>query len=388
MNKSLINIYAFLVTTLFAVAPFVMTFENTERAELLLANALPSTVRDIASLIRWLLFVIISLASVFLISNKKNEYKISLPVVLFSGFYFIQLLYALIDGYDIDRFFFLTIFSILVPPFISFVFYYRINILKKIIYLILIFLAISLVLNGHLILSGQRFLGFMNNPNAYGISALFWLLILLLANHHSLVNKKLFYILFIALILTVLLSGSRNALVGAVLILFFHYQKSLNKLIITGIIILIAILITTYFIDVSFISDRLLNISDSYEDSGRSEIWKRSYFAIKSNLWWGNGMNANQIIADTGNMHNSYIRFTLNMGLFFTLIVISFYLLIIYTCLRNNKKIPTLLSVFLVIYGLMNVGEDYFVGLGSSAYIYMLFVFGLINFYSSKHASS
>jgi len=32
----------------------------------------------------------------------------------------------------------------------------------------------------------------------------------------------------------------------------------------------------------------------------------------------------------------------------------------------------------------MNLGEDFFVGLGSSAYIYMLFIYGFINYYLTR----
>src|SRR5690606_26599131 len=122
----------------------------------------------------------------------------------------------------------------------------------------------------------------------------------------------------------------------------------------------------------------------SAADSGRQEIWDRATYMINNNLLWGNGMNANYEIASAGNMHNVYIRFLLNMGLVFTVLSLLMYLMSMIAAVISQRYVPLLLPGYLFVYALMNVGEDFFVGLGSSAFIYMLFIYGFINYYLTR----
>lgn len=384
LNNTRLNINQFLVIALFAVAPFVMSVSDSEMTELVSARTLPPIISTGASVIRWaILGILVGIGLIYL--KVKKVFKISTPVYLLSLFYLVQFVYAVVDGNDYFRFLALSILSLLIPPVIGDAIRQNRRITKSFVYCIAFFLFLSLLLNGHLILSGQRFFGFIDNPNAYGISTVFWLVILIVVNQYYNFDKRLFYILAGAIFLTMLFSGSRNAMVGILLIFILQYYNKLRSLAGSLIMLILLFTVVSYFIDLSFVLGRFENLSGAAADSGREDVWKRAYFAISNNFWWGNGMNANMVIAGTGNMHNCYIRFVLNMGIFFTVLALLMYFLSILSIFANKRKVPLILTGYLVIYALMNVGEDYFVGIGSSAFIYMLFIYGFINYYLTQH---
>jgi hypothetical protein len=384
LNNTRLNINQFLVIALFAVAPFVMSVSDSEMTELVFARTLPPIISAGASVIRWVILGILAGIGLMYLKVKK-VFKISTPVYLLSLFYLVQFVYAVVDGSDYFRFLALSFLSFLIPPVIGDAIGQNRRITKSFVYCIAFFLFLSLLLNGHLILSGQRFFGFIDNPNAYGISTVFWLVILLVVNQYYNFDKRLFYILSGAIFLTMLFSGSRNAMVGILLIFILQYYNKLRSLAGSLIMLILLFTVVSYFIDLSFVLGRFENLSGAAADSGREDVWKRAYFAISNNFWWGNGMNANMVIAGTGNMHNCYIRFVLNMGIFFTVLALLMYFLSILSIFANKRKVPLILTGYLAIYALMNVGEDYFVGIGSSAFIYMLFIYGLINYYLTQH---
>ncbi|MDD4515971.1 O-antigen ligase family protein [Massilibacteroides sp.] len=383
-RNSSFNIYTGSIILLFAIAPFVMAFDNMDRAELLSARILPSFIHSIANIIRWGLFFFMIMFSLYKITKKNRLFTITKPVFLLSVFYFVQFLYAIIDGTDYLRFFLMSLLSLLIPPFIGYALHKSVNVLRTFAYIILFFIVLSLIMNGHLLLSGYRFYGFMNNPNMYGISTVFWIVVLLLSQKFNQLNSKFYSLLFSFLILTMIFTGSRNAMVGLILILLFNSYQNVTKLMYAISFVFLLLFVVSYFVDLSFIFDRLFNIANAVQDSGRTAIWQRASHAINTNLWWGNGLDANYSIADTGNMHNCYIRFLLNMGVFFTVVSLLFYFGSIISVLIKRRSVPLLLGAFLLTFALMNIGEDYFIGLGSSIFIYILFIYGFINYFLTK----
>lgn len=357
-----------------------MAYDNLDRADRFSVSILPLYITQYASVIRWVFLALMVLLSLPLVMRERV--KLSAPVIFFTLFYFFQFIYALVDGFDYDRFLLMTVLSFFVPSFISFSLKQNFKIISRINYVIIFMVLLSLYMNGAQVLSGQRFFGFLNNSNLYGMTALFWLVLVLL----ELKNRSKIYlkVLLIVILLTIILSGSRNGVVGALIVLSFNYQHALGKyikmlLVFSGIVYIMA-----SAIDISFLTNRLFNIGDAYEDSGRSVIWERAYGAIQQKFWSGNGMNANQTIANIGNMHNCYIRFMLNMGFVFTFLCLLQYTLSLFSVFTKLKYIPSVLLGFLISFALMNIGEDYFVGLGSSVFIYVLFIYGFINYYLEK----
>ncbi|RCU42602.1 O-antigen ligase domain-containing protein [Chryseobacterium lacus] len=378
-----LNLVQCLVIMLFALAPFVMSISNSEMTEMLTIRTLPPITLTIASVMRWIIFCILAGVSILYLNTKKG-FRITTPVYFISLFYFVQFCYALVEGVDYIRFFSLSVLSLLLPPIIGYAIMRNRSITKFFIYCIAFFIFLSVLLNGHLVLSGHRFSGFVNNSNAYGISTVFWLVILFLVNQSQSVNKRWFYIIGVAIFLTMLFAGSRNAMVGVLLIFILEYFNKLKSFIRSIVLLILLFTIVSYFLDLSFVLGRFENLSGAAADSGRKDIWKGAYFAINNNMWWGNGMDANEVIAGTGNMHNCYIRFVLNMGIVFTVLSLLMYFLSIITSFTQKHKVPLILAGYLVVYALMNLGEDYFVGIGSSAFIYMLFIYGFINYYLTK----
>ena len=371
-----------IVGLLFLITPFVMSTADEDTAMLLNASYLPSFVPTITSALRWGIMGI--LLVVFFYNFQKGQIRLSNSVFFLILFYALQLAYALVDGEDYSRFFALTALSFVVPPVLGLVIQKKI-LLKFFAYCILFFLFISYVLNGHMILSGQRFIGFMTNANTMGISTVFWLVILLIARKAEAIRTKFFIVMLCLVLITMFVTGSRNAFVGIFLILFIYYLKHRTKLITVFAAIIPVFFALSLFIDISFLTDRFINVSNAVEDSGRREVWENATFMIDTNLWWGNGM-ANEEILRMGNMHNVYIRFLLNMGLIFTVLSLVMYMLSIVTVVSSKRFVPLLLPGYLFVYALMNLGEDFFVGLGSSAFIYMLFIYGFINYYLTRPA--
>ena len=130
------------VLVLFFVAPFAMSFQSEEVAVRLSARMLPSFVIESAKILRWLCFALLALFALKKVQERTQLFQFSLPIVLLSGFYFIQLLYAIIDGTDILRFFLLTVLSLLIPASISYALLKRPKILQYFVYFILFFLVV------------------------------------------------------------------------------------------------------------------------------------------------------------------------------------------------------------------------------------------------------
>ena len=370
------TILQFLAITLFVVAPFVMTFEDEEGAIRMGAQMLPEYMLTITSALRWSILGAMLIISFFML----RRYKISTPVLFLTLFYFIQFVYAAVDVFEYRRFFSMTILCLFVPPLLGYIIKTNKNIVKYLLYSITFLLVVSLLLNGQMILEGRRFLGFMANPNAYGATAVFWLAIILYADSRKLIKKSFFFILLTAIFLTTIFSGSRNALVGLCIVIVFSYYKQINKLIGVSMVLLVITALIAQFIDIAFATERLGNIAQAFTDTERDEIWARAQQSINQNFWFGNGMDANWRIVGIGNMHNSYIRFLLNMGIIYTVLALLMYFISIASA-HFNKRVPPVFVGYLIAFALMNVGEDFFVGLGSVVFVNLLFVYGFINYY-------
>lgn len=362
----------------------MLSYNDVDKAELIGARVLPAVISNYSGIVRW---IIVGLVAFFTLLDINRHFRlISKPVYFFFFFYVFQLCYAIADGVDYTRFFVMSLMVFTFPIYFTISFRKNggslLNVFSKCIY---IFILFSIVMNGHVLLQGKRFFGFMNNPNLYAMTALFWLVILLINVQSKLKKKKkIDYIFIFILILTIILSGSRVGLAGTLAIFGVSYIRQLNKFLLLSGFFIIVIIVINYFIDLDFILTRLLNIISAAEDTGRDDTWQKAYPAIERNKWWGNGLDANYTILNTGNVHNSYIRFFLNMGIVFTTFTLLSYIFSLFKIYRNITKIPLPIFGFILAFTLANYGEDFFVGLGSSVFIYVLVIYGLINFYITQ----
>lgn len=372
MNLKKISLFTFLL--LISVTPFVQSSTDQDLANTFSVNVLPTFIPPIMSAIRWISFIF---TIILLLLNVKFFLKIISTYYLITVFYFIQLSYAIVTLTEIGRYFSLTLFATTVPFFVFYTLYHNKKTIKYSTYVIYFLTLFSILFNYKMILSGQRFTGFSNNSNLYAITAMFWLVILIINKNKSILNTVFIMLILISIFFT----GSRNGFVGLILILFLQYKNNTKVLISGGITLVLLLFIALSFVDISFVTDRLSNIGNSTSDSGRDIFWDPAIHLIKSDPWWGYGMDANLKLVGTHNIHNVYLRYLLNMGVFFTLLSFGFYFLFVLKILCKHKIIPGALLGFLIAFTLNNFGEDFLVGIGSSIIVYFMFIIGFIVFH-------
>jgi len=381
MERKNIHISSILLIALILISPFIQSINDTDKADLFSINVLPPIVSQITGSIRWIIFG----CSVFLLFGSLKKYWVGIDkrYLLIFGFYAIQFLYAFATQVDVWRYVGLSVISLSIP-FLTYVAITnnRAATLTYLQYSIYLVVSLSLITNIGMIATGMRFQGFSNNSNLFGITAVFWLTLLLIRDSKPKMEKiNSFFVLVV--LLTLVLSGSRNAMFGAFIVLIFHFGSNLKSVLIPGLSFVISIFILVSIFDLHAITDRLLNFENAVEDSGRSVLWESVFPHIKMNLLWGNGMDSNMRLANSGNMHNCYIRYLLNMGLVFSLLSFMFYIIyIVTTILFKWNTIPRCLIGYLLAYTFWNIGEDFYVGIGSSIFIFFNVIIGLITFYS------
>ncbi len=369
-----------LIYVLFFILPFVQSINDTDLVSLIKARVLPSEVSLFASILRWVILCYIFLYS-FLRLNKSvlsNRWFWFLPL-----FYLFQFFYALFTYTDVTRYLTLVVESISIPLFC-------VHILKRrelnkfvLIWMILILVSFSVLFNIDTFLSGFRFLGFVNNPNLYGSVALFWLTILLMNRNNDRL-KRLTSVLILITAITIILTASRNALIGLVIVLLFTYGSDFKKvLLLFFIFLLLSFIFSAVFLEFPELA-RLGNIGGAVSDSGRSKIWEVAWDLIKKSPYWGYGMNASVELVNTGNLHNCYLFYLLTMGTIYTGIALSFLGLFLTKLFIYRVRVPAVLVGFIFAFVVMNFGEDYFVGPGSSVFVYFLISVGLVMHFLEK----
>lgn len=368
------KIISFLVLVLFIIAPFIQS-DTSDESQPDIILSIPPFVSIIAFYGRW--FIIGILVMYFIFSSDKIKKYITKYNVLFTLFYVVQFLYAMTTQTDVVRYLSLAILAFILPIVItsqvdSKKYFVKPTNFQKVVFF---FTILSIIVSGIVVLSGLRFQGILGNANMYGISAVFWLTLIQLSS-----KTKFNLILSVVIFITILLSGSRGALVAGFVVILFSYLKYFKQLLIGASIMSLLIFGLSKLIDLSFIFGRFEDVGNSAAASGRQLIWDNAFNYINVNPL-GYGMNAPLELINTGNIHNCYIRFLLTMGYPFTIFSLIFFFAIIVIAFYD-KKAPKPIVGFLIGYALANYGEDFFVGIGSSMFIYVIFAIGLLSYYT------
>jgi hypothetical protein len=369
----------FLILALFAIAPFIQS-DTSDESQSELLRSIPPAISLVTSYLRWIImFVLVGYCLYAFKSIKHYFTKINFFYALF---YLIPLLYALVTLKDVNRYVSLFTLSSVLPVVIAsqFVESEGLFTIKKFKIVIVICLVLSFIVSFNAILAGLRFQGILANPNMYGITAVFWLAIIQLSSK----KNKYDLILSSLILITIILSGSRGSLLAALTLTAFSYVYHVKKIIIGLVVFSILLYVTSLFLDLNFLLKRFEGIADSAETSGRAEIWGRAFRLIELNPF-GNGMDAPLELLNTGNVHNSYVRYIFTMGYFFGISTILIFITLIWFAIKNNR-IPRPLVGFLLGFALACYGEDFFIGLGSSIFVYLLITIGLINYYDVKRS--
>lgn len=370
------RIISFLIIVLFLIAPFIQSDTNDDSQPDVLLG-IPPLISVIAFYARWVIFILLSFY--FLFSTEQIKKCLTKYNLLFILFYLFQMLYAIASNTDVARYVSLTGFAFFLPVVITSQIQETRGFLKFANFqkVVILFITLSVVVSISTIFSGFRFQGILSNANMYGISAVFWLALIQLTK-----KSKLNLIITVVIFASILLSGSRGSLVASIVVIFFAYSQHIKKLLIGSALLVLLITAISSFVNLEFIFGRLENISNSAAESGRQPIWDTAFQYIELNPM-GNGMDAPLELINTGNIHNCYVRFLLTMGYPFTIITLACFFLLILVAVKD-KSAPKPLVGFLLGYALANYGEDFFVGVGSSMFIYVVLTIGLLSYFRLK----
>lgn len=368
---------------LFFVIPFVQTATISRFREFSDVSVLPDFVVTLAGTFRWVFIVTAFFFVVF--SLKKIPGKLFFFIYIIF-FYLVQFLYSLVSFSELAVYTVLLVESVTIPVFVFFVLKdYGIR-YRLLLHIILFFILISIYLNFGTSSLGFRFIGFLNNPNLYGIIALFWLSILLISSYDtSRFERIIRQVLIILCIATIILTQSRNALIGLFVILIFTYFRDWTK---WGLFICIFVFVIFFFnsfLSIYFDIDRLLDFEGAAFNSGRANFWENAIKYIRLDPLWGYGMDACEKLLNTGNVHNNYLRYLFTMGtVFSSVIFVSLYLFVV-GLLRNRNDFPGSLLGFIISFIIANYGEDYFVGPGSASLVVFFISIGICMYYIERN---
>lgn len=338
---------------------------------------LPTWMGYIASKLLFIFYIFTSLYSLYLFY--KNKYQHDLIIIIFSATYFFLMFYSLFTYDDIFRYVGLFIFSLFIPLYIKYIFkecgyLNQLRVLKNTCLLILFVSTIFSIVN---FVPGFRIMGFYSSPNVYGGTLIFIIAILFLYNDaKDNDNNVVHYFLVLIVFINVVLSGSRAGLVGVLLFLIFKINNLKINIFVS---ISILLLFSRFSIDFNF--DRFLiilnGINDLSSSSGRGLVWEKTIEYIKDNSLVGLGMSSPINIIGAGNIHNSYLRIFLMVGIPLGILSITMFFSSIVLSISRNKY-HNAAKIYLISLALICLGEDYLVGIGSSQFFSTLIILSIL----------
>lgn len=193
----------------------------------------------------------------------------------------------------------------------------------------------------------DRFKGLAGNPNGLGLVMMFiyGLFELIQRRNETSLTGLLFLILKITCLVLIILTGSRNALISALIFIIF-YRFLFNKRLLF--ISLISLSFFYYIISlssfqqliISFGLSDLLRLNSFTNASGRTEVWVVAWEEIKNSLWFGKGLLYDDYYMKEyvtnyfgltfprqwAGVWNSYLSLLLDVGLVGTLVYLIFWI--------------------------------------------------------------
>lgn len=235
-----------------------------------------------------------------------------------------------------------------------------------------------------------RYTGWVDNPNQFVLINIFFVAI---ATANLLRRTLPLYLLvptFLFLVYTQLASGSRNGLVG-LLVLAGVFLMTYAKVGVAQTIAISSLLGLGVWFFVKYGPESALRIFDFgreaiYEDTGRLDLWEQLWAFIWERWLFGWGVTGRHIIGLSGNSHNSYLSLLIFFGLpFGTLMGVWF----IWACLsglllqrdRENQftSVSYLFSAYMLAVAAMMAFEDSILGIGSPWVLLNVLAIGIVN---------
>lgn len=341
------------------------------------AIGLPAKVNSIAQLGYYLiLFYLIAVGMMIIkTSGKLKSYFIPIYIA-----YALLLVWAIVSFEDILRYLFQFLCVAFVPLAIC-------NILKNIdlkafVKIFTVTIYVLILINGVFSLINYplypRIFGIYSNPNLMGMILFSQLcLFLYFSNYTNAFNKVVIPLMLCFLIV---MTGSRLSTFVTLLPLAIFFLRNKIRYALPLIVILTAATFYYYF----FISSntplnldfRAFKFSGSVDDSGRSVIWERAYSCIRQSPLVGHGMNGAEECVLSGNVHNSYLRVLVMLGI--PLAIIFYSMVFIFIGLSLIKSIDLYIKTYLVSLLFLYFAEDYIAGVGTPFFAFFLIMLGLV----------
>lgn len=326
-------------------------------------------------------FYTMSVLSWFLAMRGKIKFRNS-PATFFILAYIPLLLYAIAENNDIVRY--LSIILLILTTTVFFEKHFKQYSTEELIGFtipgVILFVIVSIIYSIDPYNSGLRISGYMTNPNGFALA--------LVVSGILLSAHKFNYLIFIllahsTLFSLILFSGSKASMIAyGLVILFFLKQKNTSTFV--KFFFLSLILLVSFHAEDNLLQSRAFQLdAASLLESGRGELNSKSLLLIKDSPFIGHGMTKHEELLATGNVHNSYTRIFLMVGIPFGVLYFAFLfyglLLAYFFSPENNTK------VFWIIVPIISVGEDYLVGIGS--FFFLTFIL-MLSFLKTNRLNS
>ena len=334
--------------------------------------SLPRILHDIAYVFYLILIILFCF---FGIARVSKHWRLFKPFFILVFSYFILLFWALVTANDYVRYFVIFLSVLLCPIGLLYVIeetdfkFFS----KSVFYTFCLFVFLSVVYSFLNYATHPRVSGIHNNPNLMGI----WLISLLTVALYlkDYINRSVFFLFLVVVSVLIILTGSRLAFAA----LFIMYTPIFLKFKFFSFLSL-AFLIAYFLgngnsLDMGF---RAIEIGSAVSDSGRSLIWDRAIECINTELLVGHGMGGAESCVKIGNVHNSYLRIAVMLGIPLAILFFLSYFFFL------AKVLTTPVNVFIKLYfiglPIAFFAEDYLVGFASPFFPFFLFMLALLLF--------
>ena len=241
------------------------------------------------------------------------------------------------------------------------------EVLKNIVFFMITILIVSILckyLLPNLANSGGRYRGVFGNPNGLGIFCLLSFLFFFVVNHiyKNLFDRFQLILVYSIIMISLLMSGSRNAIIGVLLFLFFQKFYKMNPFL--GFLVVLSVGYGAVLVEnnlTTIISSLGLGgffrIETLENGSGRYAAWFLAWNHIQENFFIGKGfdydlyyMRSNwdllSKMGHQGGVHNTFLSFWMNTGLIGLIIYLFAYFM---TFLKAAKQNPLAFPILFVV---------------------------------------
>lgn len=358
------------------ISSLLGTTSSEQEGHVLKIFTLPTILSQSAYICYFLLVLILILIGVFKFSK---AWKIKTPIPILLLAYLILLIWSLVTNSDQVRYFTIFISVAFVPIGLLYVINrinYRAFALCTIVTLVFL-LLLSIVFSILNFPMFSRVSGIHSNPNLMGMWLASILTVILYFNNN--INRNLTFLIVASVVVLVILTGSRLAL-GVMLLIIIPYIASykVSSLFVFSMLVILFYIFLQFFVSQIGFDLRAFEVGSAISDSGRAIIWERAIDCVYSEPLIGHGMFGAENCVNIGNVHNSYLRISVMLGIPLTIIFFSlfFYSLIKIFMMSSN---PFIKSYFLGL-PLAFFSEDYIVGFASPFFPFFIFILTLFLF--------